>query len=110
MVSSLPISAGQGIDREDQSDPEGLGELLLVWALELVFLVHSKPGGAEDSAPPDTAKGCPGGHRASPRAYQEGGEWFPPVTRAVNQKVATMEMPRSTDHRRRLERLVGRWL
>jgi hypothetical protein len=55
VVPTLQIPADTGIGRKDQSDPAGLGELLLVWAFESVLVVRSKLGGTEDSAPPGTS-------------------------------------------------------
>ena len=52
VVPSLQISADPGIGRKDQSDPAGLGELLLGRTRESVHVVHSKLGGKEDEASP----------------------------------------------------------
>jgi hypothetical protein len=46
----LSISAGGRSDREDQSDPARLGEVLRDWPLQPMFLLYPKLGGNEDSA------------------------------------------------------------
>src|SRR5690349_7859592 len=50
-IQSVTISAGEGSDRKDQSDPARVGEILRCGSLESVFLVHSPVGREEDSAP-----------------------------------------------------------
>jgi len=46
----LSISAGGRSDREDQSDPARLGEVLRDWPRQPMFLLYPKLGGDEDSA------------------------------------------------------------
>src|SRR5260370_17932002 len=50
-VAGLWLPGGWGSDREDQSDPAGLGEVLCDRPLQPVFLIHPLLGREEDSAP-----------------------------------------------------------
>ena len=58
-IRSIPVSAGEWSDQKDQSDLAWLGEILCHWALESVFLVYSKLGRAEDSAPSGACMSTP---------------------------------------------------
>jgi hypothetical protein len=50
-LPGLSFPAGWRSDREDQSDPAGLGEVLCDRPLQPVFLIHPLLGRDEDSAP-----------------------------------------------------------
>ncbi len=50
-LPGLPFPAGGRGDREDQSDPARLGEILRHRPLESVFLIHPRLGRKEDPAP-----------------------------------------------------------
>src|SRR5215831_15207081 len=50
-LPSLSFSTRGRNDREDQSDPAWLGDILCDRTLEPVFLVYPRPGRKEDTAP-----------------------------------------------------------
>src|SRR3954467_7926272 len=49
-LPALPVSARQRGDRQDQSDPEGLGAILCHRALECLFFLPPRLGRKEDPA------------------------------------------------------------
>src|SRR4029077_9734017 len=58
--SELSLSAGEGVDRADQSHSARLGELLCGRPLQPVLLVYPRLGREEDSVPLGEGRKTPG--------------------------------------------------